>query len=78
MVLPGGARVATKAALNMLWLVAREEWRSTPLGAFKGEGHRVHQEAVVTDNFANHDNRGKEPSARKVECGLLCPQQPGR
>jgi hypothetical protein len=63
----------------MLWLVAREEWRSTPLGALKGEGQGVHQEAVVIENLGNHDNRGKQPSARrKVGCGLLCPQQPGR
>ena len=63
----------------MLWLVVREEWRAfhTPR-RFQVEGHRVHQEAAVTDNFANHDNRGKEPSARRVEFGLLCPQQPGR
>ncbi len=36
------------------------------------EGHRVDQEAKVTDNFGNHDNRGKQPSVRKVECGLQC------
>jgi hypothetical protein len=35
MVLPGGAYAATGTALNMLWPVAREEWRSTPLGAFE-------------------------------------------
>ena len=45
---------------------------------FRMEGHRVHIETVVTDNLGNHDNRGKEPSARRVEFGLLCPQQPGR
>jgi hypothetical protein len=27
--------MATGAALNMLWLVAREEWRFTPLGALE-------------------------------------------
>ncbi len=35
MVLLGGAYAATGAALNMLWLVTREEWRSTTLGAFE-------------------------------------------
>ncbi len=79
MVLIGGACVATGAALNMLWLVAREEWWAlhTPR-RFRVEGHRVHQESVATDNFANHDNHGKESSARKVEYGLLCPQSPKR
>jgi hypothetical protein len=43
MVLPGGARVATRAARIMLWLVAREEWRALHFPRrFQVEGHSVH------------------------------------
>jgi hypothetical protein len=59
--------VATGAALNMCYgssLGRSEVALHTPC-RFRVEGHRVDQEAIVTDNFGDHDNRGKEPSARK-------------
>jgi hypothetical protein len=51
--------------LNMLWLVARERGDVTlhTPRRFRVEGQSVHQEAAVTDNFANPDNRGKGSSA---------------
>ncbi len=59
------------------WSLERSgEALHTP-GRFREEGHRVHQEAVVTDNFANHDNRGKEPSARKAEMWTTVPTATG-
>jgi hypothetical protein len=80
MVLPRETWAATGAALHMLSLVARERSEVALLTPrrFRGEGDTVSQKAVVTDNFGNRDNRTKQPSARKVECGLLCPQRPGR
>ena len=81
MVLPGGACAATGTALNMCygWSLERSGVALHTPRRFRVEGHRVDQEAKVTDNLGDHDNRGKESSARsKVECGLLRPQQPGR
>jgi hypothetical protein len=42
------------------------------------QGDPVHPEAVVTGNFGSRDNRRRRPSGRKVECGSLRPQEPGR
>jgi hypothetical protein len=41
MVLPGGACVVTGAALNMLWLVAREEWRGAPHPSALSRGRAI-------------------------------------
>jgi hypothetical protein len=67
---------ATGVALDMPPLLATGERSDAPrpLGAFEGRAIPASQEAVVTDNFGNHDNCRKLPSARKVHWGLLlCP-----
>ncbi len=76
MVLRGGGCVATGQHASCYgWPLERSGVGLHTPRRFRVEGHRVHQEeSVVTDNFANHDNHGKESSARKVEYGLLYPQ----